>query len=77
MKNLRKFSHEMLSGLKAKKNLVVAGATVVLGTAQAQAAAITPPDFTSNVTDLGILLIAMVGLGGLVWGARKLSNFAG
>jgi hypothetical protein len=76
MKNLRKFSHEMLAGLKAKKNLVIGSATVALGTAQAQAA-ITPPDFTSNITDLGILLIAMVGFGGLVWGARKLSNFAG
>ena len=76
MRNLRKFTHDMVSKVgSAKKSVAVLGGAV-LATTQAQAA-LTAPDFTNNIADVGILLGAMIGFGAFVWGARKLLGFAG
>ena len=58
-----------------KYGKIAAAASAVILTTSAQAA-ITAPDFTSNISDVGILLTAMVGFGAFVWGARKLLGFA-
>lgn len=65
---------KFLNTLKGKVTLGALG--TVLATAQAQAA-ITAPDFTSNIADLAIILAAAIGFGALIWGARKLLNFIG
>lgn len=75
MRNLRKFTHDMLSRAKDAKKSAVGVGGAVLASTQAQAA-ITAPDFSSNLADVGILLTAMVGFGAFVWGARKLLGFA-
>ena len=57
------------------QNKIVVGASALIVTTASQAA-VTAPDFTTNITDLGVLLTAMVGFGAVVWGARKLLGFA-
>ena len=57
-------------------NKIALGASALLATTASQAA-VTAPDFTTNITDVGILLGAMIGFGAFVWGARKLLGFTG
>lgn len=79
---MSKVQKELLEGevLTSKKSSTVGkfiGGATALALATASQAAVTAPDFTSNVADLAILLTAMVGFGAVVWGARKLLGFAG
>ena len=59
---------------QTKFGKIVAAGSALLATTASQAA-ITAPDFTTNMTDLGVLLVAGVGFGAFVWGARKLLGF--
>ena len=63
-------------GLNKYGKIVAVGSAVLVG-ASLQAAPITAPSFASNITDVGVLLGAMIGFGAFVWGARKLLGFAG
>ncbi len=58
----------------AQNKIALAAGSLVATTASQ--AAVTAPDFSSNVTDLGVILGAMIGFGAVVWGARKLLGFA-
>jgi hypothetical protein len=49
-----------------------AGASVLVTNASA---AITAPDFSGPIADVGILLGAMIAFGAIVWGSRKLLGF--
>lgn len=75
MQRFQKFSKKVLH--KVSQNKVVASGTSLALATASQAADLTPPDFAQNITDLGILLGAMIGFGAVVWGGRKLLGFAG
>lgn len=75
MKRFQNESQSLMSKLSVNKATLGAIGVVVLSTAS-QAASITAPDFSESVTNIGVLLGAMVGFGAVVWGARKLLGFA-
>jgi len=56
------------------QNKIVVGASALLVTTASQAA-VAAPDFTTNISDLAIILGAMIGFGAIVWGARRLLGF--
>ena len=58
----------------SKYGKIVAVGSAILFTTSANAA-ITAPDFTTPIADIGILLGAMLGFGAIAWGSRKLLNF--
>ena len=56
-------------------------ATAVVGSAllstQSFALTATDIDFGTTQADIGLVLIAMIGIGAVVWGGRKLLGFFG
>lgn len=74
MERFQKISKKVADKLSHSKAVIVAGSTGVIATAS-QAAAITAPDFSEPMANVGILLVAMLGFGAIVWGSRKLLSF--
>ena len=79
---MSKVQKEVLEGevLTSKKSSTAGkfiGGATALALATASQAAVTAPDFTGPIADVGILLGAMLGFGAIVWGGRKLLGFIG
>ena len=63
-------------GFMTNMSKVAVGAGVLL-TSVASQAAVTAPDFTDSINDLGVVLGAAIGFSAVVWGGRKLLGFIG
>lgn len=74
MSRFQKISKKVADKLSQSKAVVISATGAVVTTA-VQAAPITAPDFSEPMANVGILLVAMLGFGAIVWGSRKLLGF--
>ncbi|WP_324170985.1 hypothetical protein [Sulfurimonas sp.] len=76
MKRFQRISKKVTDKMSQSK--VATGVTgVALASTQSFALTSTDINFGTTEADIGLVLIAMIGIGAVVWGGRKLLGFFG